>query len=53
VEAAILLEKVGNFLVQEHKVDILCAYPSNSFDGAEDNPGFRRVCSEHTFIYSR
>jgi DNA-binding NarL/FixJ family response regulator len=53
VEAAILLEKVGNFLVQEHKVDILCAYPSSGFDGAEDDRGFKRVCSEHTFVYSQ
>jgi DNA-binding NarL/FixJ family response regulator len=52
-EAAIRLEKVGNFLVQEHRVDILCAYPSSSFEGAQDNPWFKRVCSEHTFIYSR
>jgi DNA-binding NarL/FixJ family response regulator len=52
-EAAIRLEKVGNFLVQERNVDILCAYPSSSFDGSEDSRLLKRVCSEHTFIYSR
>jgi DNA-binding NarL/FixJ family response regulator len=53
MEAAIQLEKVGNLLVQERNVDVLCAYPSSSFDGGEDDQGFKRVCAEHAFIYSR
>lgn len=52
-EAAIRLEKVCNFLVQERNVDILCGYPSSSFDGSEENRSQKRICSEHTFIYSR
>ncbi|HXY24127.1 MAG TPA: response regulator [Candidatus Acidoferrum sp.] len=52
-QAAIRLEKAGKYLVQAYNVDILCAYPLSSFDGGEDNHAFKRVCAEHTFVYSR
>jgi len=34
-------------------VEILCAYPSESFDRANDDDIFRSVCSEHTATCSR
>lgn len=52
MKAAIRLEKAGNELVENHSVDILCAYRLSSFE-SEDNHAFKCVCAEHTAVYSR
>jgi len=50
--AAIRLEEACNDLVQKYNADILCAYPLSSFDCAEDDLTFKRICAEHTAVYS-
>jgi hypothetical protein len=52
MNAAIQVEEVGNDLAQSYDVDILCAYPLNSFR-EEDSNAYERVCAEHTAVYSR
>jgi len=51
--AAIQLEKVGNLLIQTHNVDILCAYPLSSFPEREYDHTFKKICVEHTAVFSR
>jgi hypothetical protein len=51
--AAIQLEKTGNDLMQAHKIDILCGYPLSSFQHGPNDPTFKSICAEHTFVYSR
>jgi len=50
--AAIQLEKVGNRLIQTHRVDILCPYALGSFPERENDHAFRSICAEHTAVYS-
>jgi DNA-binding NarL/FixJ family response regulator len=52
-DAAIRLEQFCNELAKTHEVDMLCAYPFNSFRGEEDEQAFKRICAEHSAVYSR
>jgi len=49
-DAAIRVEQLWNDLAKMHELDILCAYPLRSFDGAKD--AFRSICAEHSAVYS-
>jgi len=51
-DAAIRFEQLGNDLVKAHDVDILCAYPSSSFQDEEDENVFQSICAEHSAVYS-
>jgi DNA-binding NarL/FixJ family response regulator len=51
-DAAIRFEQLGNNLAKAYKVDILCAYPLNSFHGEEDEHVFQSICAEHSFASS-
>ena len=52
-DAAIRLEQLCNDLAKKHEIDMLCAYPSSSSDGKEDQDSFKRVCEEHSAVHSR
>jgi len=52
-DAAIRLEQGCDQLVKTHEVDILCAYPSRSFHGEEDEHIFQSICAEHSAAYSQ
>lgn len=52
-EAAIQLEKLGNQLAQTYNVDILCAYSVGNIQGGMDSHCFKRICAEHSAVYSR
>ena len=49
---AIQLEKICNHLPEGPNVDILCAYPLNVFQQADDDPAFDSICAEHTAVFS-
>jgi hypothetical protein len=49
-DAAIRVEQLWNDLAKMHELDILCAYPLRSFEGAKD--AFRSICAEHSAVYS-
>jgi len=49
-EAAIRLEQLVKDLAKTYKVDILCAYP---FSVNVDERAFRKICAEHSAVYSR
>jgi DNA-binding NarL/FixJ family response regulator len=51
-DAAIRLEQLCNDLAKAHEVDILCAYPLNSFHGEEDEHAFQSICAGHSAVYS-
>jgi DNA-binding NarL/FixJ family response regulator len=52
-EAAIQVEKLGNQLVKTYDVDILCGYFLGSVRGGMDSRTFKRICAEHSAVYSR
>jgi DNA-binding NarL/FixJ family response regulator len=52
-DAAIRVEQLSNDLAKTHEVDILCAYPSRSFHGEEDEHVFQSICAEHSAVYSQ
>lgn len=52
-EAAMQLEKLGNELTKIHDVDILCGYSLGSVEIGMDHHLFRRVCAEHSAVYSQ
>jgi DNA-binding NarL/FixJ family response regulator len=52
-KAAIRLEQLCNDLAHMHELDILCAYPSSSFNGGKDGRAFKTICAEHSAVYSR
>jgi hypothetical protein len=52
-EAAIRLERLWNELANTYSVDILCGYPWRSFGHEEDSNIFRKICAEHSAIFSR
>jgi DNA-binding NarL/FixJ family response regulator len=52
-DAAILIERGCNHLVETHEVDILCAYPLSSFHGEKGEHVFQSICAEHSAIFSR
>jgi KaiC/GvpD/RAD55 family RecA-like ATPase len=51
-EAAIQFEKLGNQLAKSYDVDILCGYSLDSFQDRVGSQIFRRICAEHSAIYS-
>jgi len=52
-EAAIQVEKLGNELVKEYDVDILCGYSLSSVQGGMDSQIFQGICAEHSAVYTR
>jgi len=52
-DAAIRLEQLCSELCKLHEVDILCAYPLNSFLGKEDEHPFKSICAEHSAVHSQ
>lgn len=50
---AIRLEQLCSNLAYTHEFDILCAYPSSSFQGEKNESAFETICAEHTAVYSR
>jgi DNA-binding NarL/FixJ family response regulator len=52
-EAVIEIEQLGNQLVNEYDVDILCGYSLDRFDGTMDGLIYQRICSEHSAVHAR
>jgi DNA-binding NarL/FixJ family response regulator len=52
-EAAIQVEKLGNELVKQYDVDILCGYSLASFQGGIGSHVFEQICAQHSLVYSR
>jgi hypothetical protein len=52
-EAAIQLEHLWDEIAKTHGLDVLCAYPLDSFPGRAGSRTFERICAEHTAVYSR
>jgi DNA-binding NarL/FixJ family response regulator len=50
-EAAIRLEQQWDEVAKTYGVNILCAYPVNSFRGDGNNKIFKRICAEHSVVY--
>lgn len=53
VDAAIRLEEICNELIKTCDVEILCAYPSPILNRMTEEQAFKRICEEHTIVYSR
>ena len=51
-DAAIRLEELWNQIAKTHNVDILCGYSIESLRCEEDSYTFRRICEEHSAVYS-
>jgi len=51
-EAAIRVEQLWDAIAKTYDVDILCGYPSRGFQHEEDRHIFRRICAEHSAVYS-
>jgi DNA-binding NarL/FixJ family response regulator len=52
-EAAIQLERLWDEIAITHGLDVLCAYPLDSFQGRMGSRTFERICAEHSAVYSR
>jgi DNA-binding NarL/FixJ family response regulator len=52
-EAAVQFEKLGNQLAKMYDVDILCGYSLDSVRVDLDSHIFRRICAQHSHVYSR
>jgi DNA-binding response OmpR family regulator len=52
-EAAIQLEHLWDEIAKAHGLDVLCAYPLDSFQGRVGSRTFERICAEHSAVYSR
>jgi DNA-binding NarL/FixJ family response regulator len=52
-EAAIQIEHLWDEIAKTHGLDVLCAYPLDSFQGGMGSRTFERICAEHTAVYSR
>jgi DNA-binding NarL/FixJ family response regulator len=52
-EAAIRLEQLWNKIAETHDIDILCGYPLGGFHSVQGSHIFRRICAEHSAVYSR
>jgi DNA-binding NarL/FixJ family response regulator len=52
-DAAIRVEQLWDEIAKTSDVDILCGYPSRGFQHEEDRHIFRRICAEHSAVYSR
>jgi DNA-binding NarL/FixJ family response regulator len=53
VDAAIRLEQLCNDLIEKCDVYMLCTYPRPILNGEGDEQAFKRICEEHTAVYSR
>jgi hypothetical protein len=51
-QAAIQMEKLGNQLMKEYDVDILCGYFPLRIAGGLDDHIFQRICEEHSAVHS-
>jgi DNA-binding NarL/FixJ family response regulator len=51
-EAAIQIENLGNQLVDEYDLRILCGYSLFSLQGTMDTHIFKRICAEHSAAFS-
>jgi DNA-binding NarL/FixJ family response regulator len=51
-ETAIRVEQLWDEIARTYDVDILCGYPSSGFQREEDRHIFRRICAEHSDVYS-
>jgi hypothetical protein len=51
-EAAIQIEQLCNELARTYDVDIRCGYFPGSAQGGMDDHVFRRICAEHSAVYS-
>ena len=52
-EAAIEMERLWDDLASMNNADTLCGYPIESFRSDDQRPIFRRICAEHTAVYSQ
>ncbi|MFZ0886445.1 MAG: response regulator [Candidatus Acidiferrales bacterium] len=52
-EAAVEMERVWDEIARTQGVDILCGYPMEGFRSDEERSIFRRICAEHSAVYSR
>ena len=52
-EAAIQMEKLGNQLVKQYDVDILCGYSLTGVQQRMDEHVFQRICAEHSAVCSQ
>jgi DNA-binding NarL/FixJ family response regulator len=52
-EAAVQFEKLGNQLAKMYDVDILCGYSLGSVRVDMDSQILRRICAQHSHVYSR
>jgi hypothetical protein len=51
-EAAIREEQLWDEIAKTYDIDILCGYPSRTFHREKDSHIFRRICAEHSAVYS-
>jgi DNA-binding NarL/FixJ family response regulator len=51
-EAAIRLEQLWDEVVKTYDLNILCGYMQNSLHQEAHNHIFRRICAEHSVVYS-
>jgi DNA-binding NarL/FixJ family response regulator len=51
-EAAIREEQLWDEIAKTYDVDILCGFPSRSFQSEKDSNILRRICAEHSAVYS-
>jgi DNA-binding NarL/FixJ family response regulator len=52
-KAAVQFEKLGNQLAKMYDVEILCGYSLDSVRVDMDSQIFRRICAQHSHVYSR
>ena len=52
-DAAVRLEQITEQLVDTHEVDVLCAYPLNSFHGEKDEQVFQSICAQHSAVFQQ
>ena len=52
-EAAVEMERVWDEIARTQGVDILCGYPMGGFRSEEERSIFRRICAEHSAVYSQ
>ena len=51
-QAAFRVEQLCNDLVDRYGVSILCAYPVDDFHGEDDYDEIKKLCAEHSAVYS-
>jgi DNA-binding NarL/FixJ family response regulator len=50
-DAAVRLEQITEQLIGTCEVDILCAYPMNSFNGQKDDHILQTICAQHSAVF--